>query len=163
MPHNNSERREHAPLGLGLLVGLTPEQAKALTYGTGPLLLIAGPGAGKTETLTHRMRTCLSPGGRGPNRSWRDVQRPRRRRAATAACRSARPGSSAPGHRGDVPLRVREPAARAHADCLGRTEKSMIYDPSDIRRVVNRIVASRVLRDLRSRCRAERCLRLPRR
>ena len=34
----------------GLLAGLTPEQAAAVTHGSGPLLLLAGPGAGKTKT-----------------------------------------------------------------------------------------------------------------
>jgi DNA helicase-2/ATP-dependent DNA helicase PcrA len=55
MPHPEPERREHAPPSTILLAGLTPEQAQAVTYGTGPLLLIAGPGAGKTRTLTHRI------------------------------------------------------------------------------------------------------------
>src|SRR5437588_1896023 len=59
MPHPDPERREQAPPGTGLLAGLTPEQAQAVTYGTGPLLLIAGPGAGKTRTLTHRVAHLL--------------------------------------------------------------------------------------------------------
>src|SRR5438067_13889344 len=59
MPHPDPERREQAPPGTGLLAGLTPEQAQAVTYGTGPLLLIAGPGAGKTRTLTHRIAHLL--------------------------------------------------------------------------------------------------------
>src|SRR5437763_6596034 len=47
--------RDHAPPGTErLLAGLTPEQARAVTHGEGPLLLLAGPGAGKTRTLTHR-------------------------------------------------------------------------------------------------------------
>ena len=62
MPHPDSERREHAPPGSSLLDGLTPEQAQAVTYGTGPLLLIAGPGAGKTRTLTHRIAYLLAGG-----------------------------------------------------------------------------------------------------
>ena len=52
MSYPDPERREHAPPGKNLLAGLTPEQAQAVTHGTGPLLLIAGPGAGKTRTLT---------------------------------------------------------------------------------------------------------------
>src|SRR5437763_8837106 len=71
MPHPEPERREHAPPGTSLLAGLTPERAQAVTHGTGPLLLIAGPGAGKTRTPTHRIahlhgadlrRLQLSPG-----------------------------------------------------------------------------------------------------
>jgi DNA helicase II / ATP-dependent DNA helicase PcrA len=59
MPHSEPGRREHAPPGTGLLSGLTPEQAQAVTHGAGPLLLIAGPGAGKTRTLTHRIAYLL--------------------------------------------------------------------------------------------------------
>src|SRR5436305_1785342 len=42
-----------------LLAGLTAEQAQAVTHGAGPLLLIAGPGAGKTCILTHRIAYLL--------------------------------------------------------------------------------------------------------
>ena len=53
MTHPDPERRTNAPPGSErLLAGLTPEQAQAVTHGAGPLLLIAGPGAGKTRTLT---------------------------------------------------------------------------------------------------------------
>src|SRR5271166_453988 len=60
MPNPEPGRHEHAPPGNGLLAGLTPEQAQAVTHGTGPLLLIAGPGAGKTRTLTHRIAHLLT-------------------------------------------------------------------------------------------------------
>jgi len=43
------------PTAAALLVGLTPEQAQAVTHGERPLLLIAGPGAGKTRTLIYRV------------------------------------------------------------------------------------------------------------
>ncbi len=35
--------------------GLNPEQIAALTHDQGPLLIIAGPGTGKTKVLTHRI------------------------------------------------------------------------------------------------------------
>src|SRR3954470_12625369 len=41
---------------------LTPEQADAVRHGPGPLLLVAGPGAGKTRTLTHRVAHLLATG-----------------------------------------------------------------------------------------------------
>src|SRR3954453_22209030 len=41
---------------------LTPEQAQAVRHGPGPLLLVAGPGAGKTRTLTHRIAHLLTTG-----------------------------------------------------------------------------------------------------
>src|SRR3954466_14619200 len=41
---------------------LTPEQAQAVRHGPGPLLLVAGPGTGKTRTLTHRIAHLLASG-----------------------------------------------------------------------------------------------------
>src|SRR5438477_273952 len=60
MTNPNPGVRDHAPPGPErLLAGLTPEQAQAVTFGSGPVLLLAGPGAGKTRTLTPRAKTAL--------------------------------------------------------------------------------------------------------
>ncbi len=43
------------PRGEGLLAGLDPDQRAAAEVPGGPLLIVAGPGTGKTRTVTHRI------------------------------------------------------------------------------------------------------------
>src|SRR5690349_13128556 len=63
MPHPPTGVPEARPPDSGpgaLLTGLTPEQARAVCHGSGPLLIVAGPGTGKTRTLTHRVAHLLA-------------------------------------------------------------------------------------------------------
>ena len=130
--------RDHAPPGTErLLAGLTTEQAQAVTYGPGPLLLLAGPGAGKTRTLTHRAAYLLASGRAQPweilavTFSVRAAGELRLRLADLLGETVARGITAATFH--SVCARL----LREHASVFGRTERYTIYDQADMRRVVD--------------------------
>jgi DNA helicase-2/ATP-dependent DNA helicase PcrA len=129
---------DHASPGtIDLLGGLSPEQAQAVTFGSGPLLLLAGPGAGKTRTLTTAPRICSASGRARP---WEIL-------AVTFSVRAA----------GELRLRLADPLGetvaravtvatfhfvcarllREHESVFGRTKRYTIYDQADMRRVVD--------------------------
>ncbi|HEU4400010.1 MAG TPA: UvrD-helicase domain-containing protein, partial [Actinomycetota bacterium] len=51
------------PAAASALAGLDPDQRAAAAAGPGPLLIVAGPGTGKTRTLTHRLAHLVAGHG----------------------------------------------------------------------------------------------------
>ncbi|WP_366181581.1 UvrD-helicase domain-containing protein [Actinomyces timonensis] len=69
-PHAQGARAWDSPLAVGspdgLIAGLNPAQASAVTHAGAPLLIIAGAGSGKTRVLTHRIAHLLATGRAHP-------------------------------------------------------------------------------------------------
>ena len=47
--------------------GSNPGQAEAIAHRDGPMLVLAGPGSGKTYTITQRIRCLIEEGGTHPD------------------------------------------------------------------------------------------------
>jgi DNA helicase-2/ATP-dependent DNA helicase PcrA len=141
MPHPAAGVPHPRPPDDALTARLTPEQAAAVRHGRGPLLLVAGPGTGKTRTLTHRVAYLLASGRAAPRQilavtfSVRAACELRLRLSELLGEQTARGVTAATFH--SVCARL----LREHAGAFGRTENYTIYDQADLRHVIDRLLA----------------------
>src|SRR6059058_3178605 len=120
-----------------LLAGLNEPQREAVTYGEGPLLILASAGSGKTRVLTHRIAYLVAT----------DAAKPNEVLAITFTNKAAgemrdRAGLLVGGRIRAMWVMTFHSACarmlRAHADRLGYTRQFTIYDQADSRRLVKR-------------------------
>src|SRR5437588_4782076 len=120
-----------------LLEGLNPPQGEAVTYGEGPLLILAGAGSGKTRVLTHRIAYLTATDAAKPNEILaitftNKAAGEMRDRAELLVGRRVRAMWVMTFHAACARM------LRAHADRLGYTRQFTIYDEADSRRLIKR-------------------------
>ena len=121
----------------GLLAGLTPAQREAAVHVDGPLLILAGPGSGKTRVVTHRIANLLLHGippaqilaltftNKAADEMRRRVERLTRRRGVWTGTFHA------------FCARL----LRRQAPLVGLQENFTIYDADDSRRVLKAVLS----------------------
>jgi len=127
-----------------LLESLTEPQRDAVTHRDGPLLVLAGPGSGKTRVITHRIAYLLESGVSASqilaltftNKAADEMQR--------------RVAELAPGDRVWLSTFHRFGARllRQYANYIGLEPNFTIYDMSDVRQTIKRVVEAREINTL---------------
>lgn len=122
-----------------LLESLTEPQRQAVTHRDGPLLVLAGPGSGKTRVITHRIAHLLESGVPASqilaltftNKAADEMQR--------------RVAELAPGDRVWLSTFHRFGARmlRRYADYIGLHPNFTIYDTGDVRQTIKRVIEAR--------------------
>jgi DNA helicase II / ATP-dependent DNA helicase PcrA len=122
-----------------LLQGLNEPQREAVTYGDGPLLIIAGAGSGKTRVLTHRIAYLVGIDAAKANEILaitftNKAAGEMRDRAELLVGRRVRSMWVMTFHSACARM------LRAEAPRLGYTRQFTIYDTADSRRLIKRCI-----------------------
>ncbi len=127
-----------------LLESLTEPQRAAVTHHEGPLLVLAGPGSGKTRVITHRIAYLIESGVEPSqilaltftNKAADEMQR--------------RVAELAPGRRVWLSTFHRFGAMllRRYAEYVGLEPNFTIYDTSDARQTIKRVIEAREINTL---------------
>ena len=134
---------QHHPCALCGQAGLTTDQRTAVEYGYGPLMVFAGPGAGKTRTITHRIAHLLHAGWATPGQilgvtfTVAAAAEMRERLATMLGVDAIRGLTIATFH--SVCARM----LRVYAACFGRTDQFTIYDQTDLRKVIGDLLSDK--------------------
>jgi DNA helicase-2/ATP-dependent DNA helicase PcrA len=127
-----------------LLDSLTEPQREAVTHRDGPLLVLAGPGSGKTRVITHRIAYLLAGGVRPSqilaltftNKAADEMQR--------------RVAELAPGERIWLSTfhRFGAKLLRQYAEFVGLSPNFTIYDTNDSRQTIKRVIEAHNIKTL---------------
>jgi DNA helicase-2/ATP-dependent DNA helicase PcrA len=127
-----------------LLDQLTEPQREAVLHRDGPLLVLAGPGSGKTRVITHRIAHLLSSGVRPSqilaltftNKAADEMQR--------------RVAELAPGMRVWLSTfhRFGAKMLRQYAEFVGLAPNFTIYDTNDARQTIKRVIEAHNIKTL---------------
>ncbi len=133
-----------SPAGLpepeSIVAGLNEAQQQAVTALEGPVLIVAGPGSGKTRTLTHRIAYLLATGRAKPyqvlaltftNKAAREMQERIRHLVGPQAARGITMGTF---H--SVFARI----LRIEGEALGYSRDFSIYDSDDSERILRSLM-----------------------
>ena len=122
----------------GILQDLTEAQREVVLHTDGPMLILAGPGSGKTRVVTHRIANMLNSG----IPAWQIAALTFTNKAADEM--RMRVSSLAP----DQPVwmgtfhRFCAQQLRRYAPMVGLSENYSIYDTSDSKQAMKRAIAA---------------------
>ena len=118
-------------------LGLNDAQLAAVRHGDGPLLVLAGPGSGKTRVVTERVAELIRNGARPINILALTFTN----KAATEMAERVARASNSPGVWVSTFHRFCSRLLRQYASMVGLNERFTIYDTEDSQSLLKSIVA----------------------